>query len=706
VTVSEEKYLAHYGILRRSGRYPWGSGGDEIKRSKQFLDYRDEMRAKGLSEAMIARGVGMTTTELRAATSIAQNQIKQQKISQAQKLKDKGMSNVAIGTRMGLNESSVRALLAPGEKDKADVLQTTANFLRDQVKQKGVIDVGIGVEHHLGIARNKLDTAIAILRETDGLALFPVQAPQVTGGANKTTIKVLAPKGTTYRDVASDVSQIRSITGWTEDGGRTYSTILPPKSVASSRIAVRYKEDGGDQADGVIYVREGVPDLSLGGSRYAQVRVAVDGTHYLKGMAIYNDDMPKGVDLVFNTNKTNTGNKLDAMKPLKVDNQTGKIDETNPFGSIVRQIGKKDERGRLAELTSAMNLVNEAGDWEGWRKSISSQVLSKQSPKIAKLQLDKAFQQKKEELDEILSLTNPSVKKKLLETFSEDADKAAVDLKAHSFPRQRAQVIIPINSLKNTEIYAPNFRDGERVALIRYPHGGKFEIPELTVNNRHPDASKLLGQAKDAVGINHEVAKRLSGADFDGDTVLVIPNPSGKYIKSESPLQRLKDFDPVREYPAYEGMKKIAPSTKQTQMGVVSNLITDMTIRGATHEELAQAVRHSMVVIDAEKHNLDYKRSAIENGIAALSKKYQAPYNETGRAGASTLISRAKSTVKVPTRKRTPTIDPITGKKSYEVTAVPYVNKAGKTVIPTQKMRSPWHPVLLLRRSMRITPIV
>ena len=67
--------------------------------------------------------------------------------------------------------------------------------------------------------------------------------------------------------------------------------------------------------------------------------------------------------------------------------------------------------------------------------------------------------------------------------------------------------------------------NGERVVLIRHPHGGTFEIPELTVNNKNPDARKIVGTIKsqDAIGIHHKVAEHLSGADFDGDTVLVIP---------------------------------------------------------------------------------------------------------------------------------------------------------------------------------------
>lgn len=170
-----------------------------------------------------------------------------------------------------------------------------------------------------------------------------------------------------------------------------------------------------------------------------------------------------------------------------------------------------------------------------------------------------------------------------------------------------------------------HFRDGEEVVLIRYPHGGTFEIPRLKVNNKVPDAKKTLHNAQDAIGINAKVAERLSGADFDGDTVLVIPTSTAK-IKTSKPLDGLKDFDPQRDYKAYPGMPEVKGSgfNKQQQMGNVSNLITDMTIKGATPDELARAVRHSMVIIDAEKHNLNYKQSAIDNNIAELKRNIKA----------------------------------------------------------------------------------
>lgn len=667
--IDEDDYLAHYGTPRHSGRYPWGSG-DNPQRSQDFLSYVDNLRDQGLSETEIARGLGITTTKLRAERTIARAAKKQADIAMAQRLQSKGYSNVAIGKRMGINESSVRSLLSEGQKDKANVLEATSTMLKEQVDKKGYIDVGAGVEHHIGVSKQKLGAAVQKLQD-EGYTLHYVKVQQL-GTGQFTSVKVLAKPGTPYSEVYRNRDNIQQVTDYSSDGGRSYTGIKTPLSVSSKRVGVRYAEQGGADADGVIYVRPGVSDLSLGGARYAQVRIAVDGTHYLKGMAMYRDDLPDGVDLVFNTNKKNTGNKLDAMKAMKDDPE-------NPFGAVVRQITTPDGK----KVKSAMNIVNEEGNWEGWAKNLSSQMLSKQSPKLAREQLAQTFERKKQEFDEIMRLTNPAVRRKLLESFSDDADSSSVHLKAAALPRQGSHVILPVNSMRETEIYAPNYRNGERVVLIRYPHGGIFEIPELTVNNRHPEGRRLLGQARDAVGINHKVAERLSGADFDGDTVLVIPNNQGK-VKTAPALEKLKGFDPQAAYPAYEGMPKMSARTKQVEMGKVSNLITDMTIRGASMDELARAVRHSMVVIDAEKHNLNYKQSAIDNGIAQLKEKYQGKKD----GGAATLISNAgaSSTVRVPERKQSYTIDKATGKKIYKETGATYVDKDGKTVKRTTEV--------------------
>ena len=669
--------LKHYGTPRHSGRYPYGSGDDPEQRDPSLLGQIEDLKKQGLKDTEIARGLGMTTTEFRQQRSLAKAEKRAADASQALKLKDKGYSNVEIGKRMGINESSVRSLLDPAIQERSNITQVTSNMLKDAVAEKGFIDVGAGVERHIGVSRTKLKTAIAALKD-EGYTVHYVPVEQL-GTGKKTSIMVLAPPGTEYKEVYNNKDQIKMITDHTQDGGRSYLGLEPIKNVDSKRIFIKYAEDGGTDKDGVIELRRNVEDLNLGNSKYAQVRIGVDGSHYLKGMAMYSDNVPKGYEIVFNTNKKNDTPPEKVFKEMKED-------ADNPFGATIKRGGQR----------GALNIVNEEGDWDGWSKNISSQFLSKQNPSLAKKQLGLALDIKKEEYDEIMSLTNPAVKKRLLDAFADDCDSAAVHLKAAALPRQGSHVILPFPSMKETEIYAPKYRDGEQVVLIRYPHGGIFEIPQLTVNNKHPEANKSIKQAKDAVGINPKVAERLSGADFDGDTVLVIPNPPSVGVKTSAPLKGLINFDPKTSYPPYDGMKTIdggvynaktksvdygnkSPKTrpKQMKMGDVSNLITDMTIKGANADEIAKAVRHSMVVIDSEKHSLNYKQSYIDNGIASLKTKYQGGANR----GASTLVSRAASTARPGVRKET--IDKETGKKIYEYTNESYTNKNGKEVRKT-----------------------
>lgn len=687
--------LAHEGVLRKSGRYPWGSGENPYQRNKGFLQYVDDLAKGGMSEAEIAKAIfpdnpRASSSDIRALKAIAKSQNREADISTAIKLKEKGMSNVAIGQRMGIPESSVRSLLNPSLRERNDIIMSTANELKRMVGDDGYLDIGKGVENYLGIAESKKKVAIAALEE-EGYKVFYVPVQQLGTGKNTNTM-VLAPPGTTFPDVMNNQAKIKSVTGYSEDGGRTFKQVRPPQHVDLKRVGVRYAEEGGADMDGVIQLRRGVDDLSLGGANYAQVRIGVNGTHYLKGMAMYADDLPAGVDMMFNTNKSNTGNKLDAMKPIKKNKQTGENDDVLPFGSIVRQREYTDAKTGKRKL-SPLNIVGDdkegaisgqEGGWNEWSRTLSSQMLSKQSPVLARKQLGLTYDAKKAEFDEIMALSNPAVKKQLLKEFADGADSSAKHLKAAGLPRTRNQVILPINSLKDNEIYAPNYRDGETVVLVRHPHGGIFEIPELTVNNRNREANRVIKNAADAVGINSRVAARLSGADFDGDTVLVIPN-NAKQIKTKGSLAGLKNFDPQAQYKMSDGRSNgLTPKGKQKQMGDISNLITDMTIKGATDNEIARAVRHSMVVIDAEKHNLNYKQSALDNNIPELKRKYQAKEDGSKPGGASTLISRAKSTQYVDERKDATTltnrnVDPATGKRIHTPTGREYtVTKVNK----------------------------
>ena len=665
--------LYHYGIKRRSGRYPWGSGAKKSRNASDFLSTVDVLEKDGFNEKQIAEYFGLQTKQLRAYKSNAHNEVRAAKAAMALRLKDKGYSNSEIGRRMGINESSVRSLLDPAISMRKNASTNTAEMLEKEIASKKYIDVGGGVENQIGVSRNTLDNAVEQLR-AKGYTYHYLKVEQL-GTGKFTSIKVLAAPDVTYKEVKDNQSNVTSPGFYSEDLGQTVVGIKPPSSISSKRILVNYGDQGGSDKDGVIELRRGVKDLDLGAARYAQVRVAVDGTHYLKGMAMYSDDIPKGYDVIFNTNKNSSTPKMDVFKKMKDDPE-------NPFGATIRQktyIGKDGK-----EHLSALNIVNEEGDWNTWKKTLSSQMLSKQSTALAKKQLKLAYDIKKEEFDEICSLKNPVIKKCLLDKFADNCDSSAVHLKAAGLPRQASKVILPFPEMKDSEIYAPSYRNGEKVVLIRYPHGGTFEIPELVVNNKSNKKAKgLIGNAQDAVGINPRVAERLSGADFDGDTVLVIPVGKVK-IKTSAPLKGLKNFDPKVAYPGYPGMPKPGEKgsgfDKQGKMGDISNLITDMTIKGAPADDIAAAVRHSMVVIDAEKHNLNWRKSYLDNGIANLKAKYQGASN----AGASTLISRAKGDKRVPKRKDGYKVDPETGRKIFTDTGEPY-EKNGKQVVRLQK---------------------
>lgn len=665
--------LYHYGIKRRSGRYPWGSGAKKSRNASDFLSTVDVLEKDGFNEKQIAEYFGLQTKQLRAYKSNAHNEVRAAKAAMALRLKDKGYSNSEIGRRMGINESSVRSLLDPAISMRKNASTNTAEMLEKEIASKKYIDVGGGVENQIGVSRNTLDNAVEQLR-AKGYTYHYLKVEQL-GTGKFTSIKVLAAPDATYKEVKDNQSKVTSPGFYSEDLGQTVVGIKPPSSISSKRILVNYGDQGGSDKDGVIELRRGVKDLDLGAARYAQVRVAVDGTHYLKGMAMYSDDIPKGYDVIFNTNKNSSTPKMDVFKKMKDDPE-------NPFGATIRQktyIGKDGK-----EHLSALNIVNEEGDWNTWKKTLSSQMLSKQSTALAKKQLKLAYDIKKEEFDEICSLKNPVIKKCLLDKFADNCDSSAVHLKAAGLPRQASKVILPFPEMKDSEIYAPSYRNGEKVVLIRYPHGGTFEIPELVVNNKSNKKAKgLIGNAQDAVGINPRVAERLSGADFDGDTVLVIPVGKVK-IKTSAPLKGLKNFDPKVAYPGYPGMPKPGEKgsgfDKQGKMGDISNLITDMTIKGAPADDIAAAVRHSMVVIDAEKHNLNWRQSYLDNGIANLKAKYQGASN----AGASTLISRAKGDKRVPKRKDGYKVDPETGRKIFTETGETY-EKNGKQVVRLQK---------------------
>lgn len=709
--ISKGNELKHVGVAhdenppgRGSGRYGFGTGKTKFQHvGREFYDLVNEYRKQGLKETEIAEKVGAldiygkpSSGRLRDMYTVAQNRVRIENVNQAKQLREEGKTLDEIAEIMGLpGDSSVRSLLNGNSYERSLRGQRTADEIKRLIEEKGPIDIGAGAEGELSIAlgtkisETRLAEALYILEE-EGYVIDNIRVPQVTNAGQKTTTRVIAAPGTDKKEFRN-FDNIHSITDYiSHDEGDTLKPVFAyPESLNSDRIMVRYSEDGGLAKDGVVEIRRGVEDLSLGNSHYAQVRILVDGTHYIKGMAVYSDDMPHGVDVIFNTNKHKG-------TPLCGDDNTGSVlktiksDPTNPFGSLIKDA---DDGGQYYyfdkdgnEKLGLINKTREEGEWDTWKDKLPSQFLSKQPQKLIDNQLNMSISDKKAELDEINSLTNPTLKKKLLLDYAGKCDTAAVDLKASSLPGQKYHVILPLTTVKDNEIYAPNYKDGEYLALVRFPHAGPFEIPVLRVNNSLKEGKDILGpNAIDAVGINKKVADQLSGADFDGDTVVAIPLSEKVRIRHDNPIPELVQFDPKEEYAERPGMKKMTKANTQMEMGKISNLITDMYTQGASREEIVRATKHSMVVIDAEKHHLDYKRSEQENDIQGLKDKYQKHTDDDGSGGASTIISRAKSPELVTKRQGSARINPDGSVWYKEADDARYINKKGEETVKKQK---------------------
>lgn len=650
-----------------SGRYPFGSGENPYQHEKGFNGYVNSLRKQGLSDGTIAKGLGFkSSVELRAHMAIEKQRQTEAQRQRIVEMRERGMSVNAIAKRLGIPESTARNIIDPAMAEKRDKVKSIADILKEQVNEKGYIDVGKGVElsNLINVSPEKLNTAVAMLKE-EGYKVHYVPVEQLGNPGKFTTVKTLGGPDSKYSEVFKDPTKIKTIDNYIVDDGKEITSLglVPPKSIDSSRVKIRYAEEGGTDKDGVIELRRGVDDISLDGSKYAQVRIGVDDKYYMKGMAIYSDNMPDGVDVIYNSNKKLGTPKESVFKPMKTD-ADGNIDPDNPFGASIKPL----TAGGQSYYTDAngnkqlrvINKVNDQGDWQDWSRTISAQVLAKQPLPLVKRQLDLTYQDKLAEFEEIKSLTNPTIKRKLLDSYADDCDASAVHLKAKAFPGQASHVILPVTTLKDDECYAPNYEHGAKLALVRYPHAGTFEIPIVTNNTKNKEALSFMRNAPDAIGINSKVAERLSGADYDGDTVTAIPT-SHTNIKSTPRLAGLVGFDP--KIYKRDGLPEMKSQTKQTEMGKITNLIADMQIKGAQKnglsgydpDEVARAVKHSMVVIDAQKHGLDYKQSYVDNGIAELKAKYQ-----DGK-GASTLITRAGSEVRVPAYKTGYKPDPVTG---------------------------------------------
>lgn len=721
--MDEMDILIHEGVGhddnppgRGSGRYAYGSGNRPHQHEWDIYARIKKYEEAGMTPSEIAAAMGYkSTTELKAAKQMASNAKKLDVGAEIDyyyhainPATGKYYTTSEIGRIVGMGESSVRSRYSTYLKGNVSLVNDTAESLKQWVSEKGYIDVGRGSELYLGVSPDRLNTSLKML-EQEGYVVATIRIKQVSDSGQETTFKVLAPPGTTEKDIYDNRYNIEIMD---DSSGTTNALVMKgvhePVPIDISSVEIRYAEQNGTAKDGKIEIAATLdengnlvpinPALSLGNAKYAQVRIAVDGgkecitednpegKKYIKGMATYSLDVPEGKDILVNSNKSIKDGPQEALKDLKMS-------DTHPFGSSVVQTEYIDPKTGEKKVSS-INVVGTnyddmhiEGSWGSWSKNLPSQFLAKQSLGLVQQQLRLKSKQSEDQLQDILKLNNPVVKRELLRSFSDQCDSDAVSLKAAPIGGQGIKVILPVTSLKNTECYCPSLEDGTTVALVRFPHAGPFEIPICTVNNRNREAKIFAKDGRDMIGINSNVAAKLSGADFDGDTVIAIPmtrkSASGEFektvsIKSAPSLPGLAGFDPTGSYsiknsrfssmvdskgkPTYHIMTE---REKGIEMGVVSNLITDMYARGCDDpKDLADAVRYSMVVIDAKKHKLNYKQAEKDFNIESLKKKYQSHADGT-YGGASSILSRSKSETTVAARAIGYDIDPDTGAKIF-----------------------------------------
>jgi transcriptional regulator with XRE-family HTH domain len=657
-------YILHSGVKRKSGRYEWGSGEYPYQHEAWFQGWS---KIPSKDQAEYAKSFGMTLKEARYRYSIGKDYKKAQDIGHAIELRySKQMSVKAIAEKMGVSESTVNSWLKPNALQRAKETEDLAKKIEQYLDKHAGVDIGKGCATAMGVNKTKFEAAVQLLKDRDGYYNVQWGQEQQTTGKNtqSTALIKIQPEWEGYSEAQlkkvaykyvkehSDDITLPFEIKYNYDTGKTIMGFDIPKSVSSKNIEVVYRSE----RDGLIEVRRGLDDLSLGNDIYSQVRIAVDGTHYIKGMAVYSDDLPKGINIRVHSNKkegtpllSDNPDAKQVLKPMKRADD-GSVDLEDPFGAQI-----KAQHG-------CINKVNEEGSWDDWTsaRSLASQVLSKQAPELAQRQLNLDYTKRAAEFDTIKQITNPVVREKMLIDFADECDKAAVHLKAAALPGQSVKVLIPIPSLKPGECYCPMYKDGEKLALIRFPHQSISEIPMVTVNNSNTEGKKVMtNQAIDAIGLNPKDAHRLSGADFDGDTVVCIPNKKG-FIKNAPEFKGLEGYEPKDQWPGYEGMKPISHQLAQTKMGIVTNLITDMSLQGAPEHEMVRAIKMAQLIIDAEKHKLNWKGAEEEYRISELHEKYQGKK----RGGAVTIVSRASGEYDVPERQDNYyDIDPKTGAK-------------------------------------------
>ena len=236
----QDDILMHYGVKRRSGRYPWGSGDNPFQHGGDFLSRVEELQSQGKSEKEIAEELKMSTTDLRMQVRVAKHERRMVLADRAKSLREEGKTLDEIAKIMGYNnDSSVRALLNENTATNKNKARQTAERLKQELAEKGALDVGTGAERELGVSSGVLQEALFIL-ETEGYNRFGVGVPQVNNPKNRTITPIISVPDIDQRQVYQDLSLVKSVGEYhSTDGGESWDKREYPASISSDRVKIR-----------------------------------------------------------------------------------------------------------------------------------------------------------------------------------------------------------------------------------------------------------------------------------------------------------------------------------------------------------------------------------------------------------------------------------------------------------------------------------
>lgn len=225
-----EDILMHYGIKRRSGRYPWGSGENPYQHSGDFLSRVDELKSQGMNDTEIARAIGLTTTEFRVQKSLAKEERRRLEVDRAKSLREDGKSLNEIAEIMGYNnDSSIRSLLNEHSEARMNAARRTAEFLKSKVDEKGMSILKERLElepklvrewqkprtlenFHLALRKRRhMLTDMLLIEDTTGRVIYESAAKLATTLRVKEIVTVPVMENLTRTDDASKVHTLLGI---------------------------------------------------------------------------------------------------------------------------------------------------------------------------------------------------------------------------------------------------------------------------------------------------------------------------------------------------------------------------------------------------------------------------------------------------------------------------------------------------------------